>query len=277
MKRLSLKVWYRSEYIDVNCYYYDFPFIGVHNDWMLREYPKLEYFGPGRLLSGIHTTDKLNTFFKLNPSIRKCAVDVSYYFVNDIANIGLEVDVLAIICDDFELGMSQDLYKELSEQKFFKRLQLYGASLLPENCADLSPLEGIGALEKLQISGRFFSFCSLQCMTNLKTLCFEDVMNSQFEDIDEICTLTQLERVSIDKATQAQMGAFIGHLPKLNTFTVQKIKNGNVNINLLRWNREENYLAVKRATHETNYKLVEIKRFESYEWDHDFGYPQRRY
>lgn len=289
LKRLSLKplsnCLEQFQYDAIFCaFFYNQHFlIGYDDDWMLRKYPKLEYF---RLDSDqlSHQSPRLVSFFKQNPNIRKFATCASF-ISKGVINLGLEVDDLAITCNDIEITMYKDLYDSLSAKKMFKRLQLYEISISPRIFLDL---EGIRALEKLHCCpDSLFSLNSLTSIENLKTLCVSDVGGKV--NIDAISTLTQLEKVFLFKAKLLEMEAFIVHLPKLKTISIETIKNdGNIGNNISKWNRERkhlagackvtvyvpNYQAAKWSAHETNCKLVELKRFESYEWDYDFGYRQ---
>lgn len=282
LKRLSLKSYWNP--MDFS---FELPLIGVDESWMYRKYPMLEYFGFG----GVPIYDKLDDFhvlFKQNPNIRKFAFEPSHCPWL-ITSLKIEVDDLAIICYDFEIGLYGQLYENLPDAKFFKRLQLYNFFDLPDN---LEPMRDDASPFVEKVLEKVHGWCSLDLlanMKNLKILCVPDVEYK----VDVVRTLIQLEKVSIVKATVTQMEEFIVNLPKLNTITVKLIDGGNIGNKVLKWDRERKrlagackvtvyvpadvFLAVKWAAHETNSKLVELKRLESYSWDHDFGYPQGRY
>lgn len=285
--------------IDETC----FPLIGVNNEWMLHSYPTLEYIALGDISGYYPRIDELRAFFERNQNVQKFAVDVSYFSVQNVADMGLQVENFAILCANDNPGVWNDMFAALHQNKFYKRLQFYDPEQRPIHIDGLNALQNINELEKFCTRRKVYSFPSLLCLKNLKTLRIKDLGSPEYDEndennllyeVEELCQLTQLETVSIEKASSAELTALIGRLPNLKTLMATEMKDSNVSISLFNCNKKREllyrprkvrvylpeaiYLAVKSATNETNHALVQLKRIDSYQWEDDFSYiPQTIY
>lgn len=257
------------------------PIIGTENSWLLREYPKLEYFGLKIVNPSILNLDELISFFQKNPNVRKFATNEDCIKMDWLVQAKMQVNDLAISNGLF----GSNMFELLKLKEHFKRLQLY-VFFIPHG--QLSDFTTVKSLEKVYVM--FYSSYQrgLLCLVNLKELCIQ-AASADLNTVVLASTLNNLERVSITTATFKDIEAFIVHAPKLNTLTIHAIKqiDDDITIDLVKWNRnrghlaqarkvilfvdESVYLAVKWKTSEINYNLLELKRIQSCEWTHDFG------
>lgn len=121
-------------------------FIGTGNKWLLRQYPKLNYFGLHACTTNYQTAE-LKSFFRLNPNIRKLATygDNLLWATDDwLFKSNLDLDELAIKPYDFESELWASLDHVVPKIKFAKRIQSYdhsGGTIIKECRHQFVPVE----------------------------------------------------------------------------------------------------------------------------------------
>lgn len=268
---------------------------GTGNEWLLRQYPKLEHVvlddrGVGGQGDGSETLE-LRTFFEQNPNIHILSTTFHYLWENRRCMLGANIkfDRLDIQGDCFlEYGMHRicGLLKELYEHGFYQRLHFNGYYIYSEE--DINEILSLCALEKLHLGCIDVEF-AMKPLITLKELSF-----SCGRDLKYIKSLTSdlinVERISIKCASIDDIVPFISESAKVKRIKVDDLesgiyyKNGIVNVSALNEKRKELvgagiitifvketvFLTTKWANAKTNCSLVELKRNQSIEKDFKF-------
>lgn len=262
--------------------------IGSGNDWLFQKYPKLENF---ELIDCCDLkNNELQIFLEQNPNVRTFSTDSRSFWENrhSLLRSNIKLDRLAIdICqskiidsNNQSISLGDSLYEllaELHERGFFKRLCLY---LDFVNQKDLQKIFLLTSLE--MVCGDILQI--YDPMPNLKILgvCYGDeILNiAQLPNI-----IPNLERIYFARVTFDCISPFICNSAKLKQIKIKNLndKNKFKSISLAKLNeerqklvgerkllifvREKDYLAMKWTKKNLKYSLLEIRRFESFEWE----------
>lgn len=107
---------------------YLYSFIGTSNEWLLHQYPNLEYSGLHFVDNYNCQTDELKISLQQNPNIRKLATyaeNFVYPASRWLYEANLQLDDLAITMLG-EPKLTERIYPFLSNNNFSKRTQVYG-------------------------------------------------------------------------------------------------------------------------------------------------------
>ena len=253
----------------------------------IRDSPKLEHF---ELIDCCDLkNNELVTFLERNPSIRTFSTDSRSLWETRDSLLGsnIKLERLAIDVGQSKIIDSKnqtilfgdslyELLKELHKQGVYKKLSLY------LDFVSQIHLQNMFLLKSLEmVCGDILQFNDP--MPNLKTLgvCYGDeIMN-----IDCLPSVTpNLERIYMARVTFKTLVPFICHSAKLKQIKLKSLNDENFkSISLPKLNKErekligahkllifvkeEDYLAFKWSKNNLTFSLLEIRRFESFEWE----------
>lgn len=260
--------------------------IGSRNSWLLRNYPNLENF---ELLEAYELKmNELNTFFQQNPNIRTFSTDSKSLWENrnSIMNVDLKFEKFAIdiyqsrIFDSNNqpismLEAAHNLLVQLYEKGFYKWLHLC-LFFIGQQCIDkLFSLRGLEMLigdivriDRLLPEVRAFA-----------VWCGDEIV-----DIESVPRkLPNVERIYFSKITFDRILPFIRHTTRLKQIRIRQLKDECKILDLLTMNKERKklsgackvhiyvkedvYLATKWASNTIDLSLIELKRYDSMEWE----------
>lgn len=259
------------------------------NDWLLQNYPKLEYFffnPPPKSKSLNHIIE----FLKLNPNIRQFATESMCLMENKelMKCTKIKLDDLAVLVTNQEIiRQLHRLLYSLQQRRIFKRLKIYINGLDQASTDQLSVLDSLVKLHATSIYDRV----TLSILKNL-----EDVYIRNTNDINDLKSfsknLIKLKRIHFETASFDNIMPFIKRAKNLLIINVTHLEKGQhfskrtQTIDLFALNRarkqltdaqkvtlyvkEKIFLATKWAMGMTDLDLISIKREESYEADEDF-------
>lgn len=270
-----------------------------HN-WLLRKYPKMEYleFIGGKMCQ----INELNDFFTQNSNVRTFSTNQQVIWANRniFLNSQINLDVLDVLYENDYIFMelaadacnrskrNVDLLNKLHEQGFYKRLHL---TVHPRNM-NVRPLLGLfNGLEALRIGRYYKNFdFDLTQLTNLKELALDVTTRLTFADFENWAnSLVRLERLFILRSHFIDaIIPFVRRSPSLKKLKIlcAETKDNNVVLNLKKLNEERAklpgaqkvtiyvrdyiFLKTKWTTEngDMNLKFIEMKRSDSYRWDH---------
>lgn len=262
--------------------------IGSGNEWLFKKYPNLEKF---ELIDCCELKqNELVTFLEQNPNIKNFSTDSKTLWEcrHSLLGSSVKLDRLAIdICQSkiidsnnqsISLGDSMyELLAELHEHGIYKRLCLYLDFVHQQ---DLQKMFLLSSLE--MVCGDILQIN--KPMPNLKILgvCYGDEIINM-EKLPNI--LSNLERIYFARVTFDCILPFICHSVKLKQIKIKNLNDENrfMSINLAKLNnereklpgarkllifvKEEDYLTMKWTKNNLKFNLIEIRRFESFEWE----------
>lgn len=258
-----------------------------NEQWLLQKHPKLEHLEWVDDEKDIKN-EQLEIFFEQNRNLRSFATSASILW--DLRHsMDVKLDDLAIDIDHFaatDLISIIELLYELHQRGVYQWLHLYTTSLqLSQTSVDnLAHLHGLVKIYLRNIS-HDVSFFPL---VNLKE--FGIYLCSSFTACDKIARdSVNLERLYFWKAGIYNLVPFLRYSAKLKKIKVQHFEPGEnfasilTTINAERANLsraqkvtiylDENiYLDFKWTTNSSDLGFIRIKRAESFEWQHHFGY-----
>lgn len=261
--------------------------IGAQNDWLLRNYPTIEHFE----LTELHELQlpELKGFFEQNPNVRTFSTDAKSLWVNrellKAANVKLDIFVINIclskIVDSNKrlISIKDSIYKllvELHECGFYRRLHLYVYFVEQKDVDLLLTLSAIEMLNGDVIRvGRHLETVKASC------ICYPDeILNIECLPINCL----NLERIYLSEVTSDRLLPLIQYLAKLKVIKINQLKDKPFfrQLNLSAMNkereklidarklriyvREDVFLATKWTKRCVNFSLIELKRFEAFEW-----------
>lgn len=264
--------------------------------WLHRHYPQLKCI---ELLPATREeVPALKTFFELNTGIQKLAIsDATFWFNRKlITPIDLKLNVLAIEHNrSCNLDSFCRLLKELYERGFYKNLHFYcSVSFQQEIINQLVSMSKLVKLRAKSESGHFH----LSALVNLDELCINK--SCLISDLKLLpITLVNLKMIHFCEASSDDILPFILSAAKVNKIKVLFLLSGQyfceltkiLNLSALNKEREkltdarkitiyvmdQVYLATKWAMRQTDYSLIEMKRIDSYDWQHEFNSHYYRY
>lgn len=262
--------------------------IGTDNKWMGRTYPKLIHF---ELTDSFELkSNELKIFFEQNPSIRTFSTDARSLWENrrTILNTNVKLDIFVInICqskivdaNNQPISIKDSVYNilvELYSRGFYKRLHLYVYFVDQTNLDKMFSLSAIEMLngDVVRLEG---------ALTDLKTLaiCYGDEILNMHNIPNK---LLKLERIYFSEITSDRVLSFVCYSPKLRQIKIRRVKDGNhfkildfYALNKKRehligarkvtvYIKEDLYLAIKMMNNTISFSLIELKRFETAEWE----------
>ncbi|XP_055306234.1 uncharacterized protein LOC129570589 [Sitodiplosis mosellana] len=264
---------------------------GRENLWLLQQYPLLEHFLVNDFDSGGPEegweVPLLRTFFQQNPNIRIFSTTFNFLRRNTDCWLGanIKLDQLEITGFASNIKRTSDLLNTLYDQGFYKHIHVYVMFLTTDTLRDLSELKG---LEKLYLKNNKESIV-LPPLNELKELAMNCVQDP--EQLTRIAqNLTSIERIFVAQATINDVLPFIQHAQNVNKIKINRLEHGNrsenITLDLITLNKyrkelvgaskitiyvpEKWYLETKWTMGTTDYSLIELKRAETYIWDHLF-------
>lgn len=237
-------------------------------------------------------------FLERNPSIQKFATEQQFLRAESIAtmkaNIKLDELAIKIRWTDDLVSFCHEL-NELHERGFYKRLQLYFGKLLRMKQGMIDSLATVNGLVKLNIYGLIDGPIALSALTSLEEIYVHfSYMIADPAAVANNCI--NLKRIYFHKSHMVNVMPFIGRSLNLEKIEMDFLYVGfqgdiyydwrdNI-IDLIALNgvrqqlpnaekvtiytQERIYLKTKEAMNETNFDLIQLKRKESFEWEHDF-------
>lgn len=263
--------------------------IGDDSNWLLQTYPKLDFFELQPL--DYRAISELKTFLELNPTIRKLRISAQCLWKNrhSLLKAKVTLDDLEIVEIDIESDNFLHLLNELREQNFYQRLSVSWWYFDQEAANRLTILK---ALVTLYAFNSEHIHLDLPVLANIEELYFYKCNETNLVDLAK--DLTKLKRIVLTIATFDDIRMLMGRNRSLQKLKVEKIENGthfsNNILNLAALNaereklgvaqkvqiyvNEEIYLATKWSIKLEEFRLVGIKRTQSFEWDHAFRWIQ---
>ncbi|XP_055303133.1 uncharacterized protein LOC129568837 isoform X3 [Sitodiplosis mosellana] len=266
------------------------------NDWLQKNYPKLEHLEltPIKLMQ--FNVSELAHFLHINPSVRSFSTSIRFLWENQqkFLRSGIQLDTFGVKIGrnyglrfrdvlDVETSMIFDLLNQLYAQGFYKQLHLFVTHIDEEYTNEIVSVRG---LEKLCIKNYIQSY-NLPLVTNLKELSIMDTTPTA--DMEILANgLVNLERLYLCKTTYNDILPFIRQSVKLNRIIVKGVYFSENIFKVSTMNKEREklknarkvtiyvpddlFVTIKWATPngDTDLKLVEIKRCDSYRWDHHY-------
>lgn len=266
--------------------------IGSSDDWLNKSHPTLEYFE----LNSKRQNDKVITFLKNSPKIRKFSTTIEFLLANmdSISKSKMKLHTLAILHGKCEIDVAKlnDTMQQLSNLqsgRLFQHLNLYFTEISKKH-------RNIYSLELLSIVRIFYNAnhqhnFQLSPLISLKKLYLSDI--AQITDFDDtVGRLKTLNYIKFDYVTIAKLLPFVKKFPYLTKIHVCTIFNGlcfdnkthvldisainavrkkcpNAN-NLTIYVKENVYLATIRSLKTAIAGSIEIKRIDSDDEVHDF-------
>lgn len=264
--------------------------IGTGNDWLFRKYPTLEHID----LTDLYEIKKgrLKKFFQQNANIKTFSTDAKTLWLNQntLLQLDLKLEKFAVYISQSKVFNTKnlpiaikvpmyELLDELYARCFYKRLHLYVFLFDQENLDKMISLSGIEMLsgdihriDRTLVDLRSFSVCY-----------GDEIMN--IENLPK--NLPNLDRIYFTYLTSTHILPFICYSPHLRIIKIRNLiegvhfKNGILDVTALNEERkkldwackttiyidEEVYLTSKWAHYSINLNFIELKRFESIEWD----------
>lgn len=264
----------------------------TQHDWLHQKYPTLKYFKfcPHQA----DFTELVTTFLDTNPNIRKFATSSKFLWCirSSLTAANIALDDLAIKIEDAilyeeEIRLLCHLLNELHSSGFYKKLHLYYCCEYKRTFIDQLAL--LTGLVKLYVSQPEEQI-ELSALKNLEELFI--ISSDQIMDFKALATnLTNLKMIHLNYACLDEIVPFISQAVKMEEIVIEFLrdeikKNENIIIDLFALNtgrekldgaqkvtlyvRENIYLETKRAAKQTDFRLINLKRIESYRWSHDF-------
>lgn len=262
--------------------------IGNGNEWLLRKYPSIKHFELVEFY-GLKRNE-LKVFFDQNRNIRTFCTDSKGLWENKDSILGsdIKLDTLAVdmyqskLFDSNDQPISMvdsvyDLLAALHARDFHKYLHLY---LLFVNQLHISKLCTLGDIEML--NGDIIRIDRL--LPEVKV--FAVWSGDEILNIENIpVNIPNIERISMWKVTSSTILPFIRSLPRLRQIRIGSLKDLNEfkHFDLSVWSeerkrlsaaskvaiyvKEDAYLAAKWTMKSIDFEFVELKRFESSEWE----------
>lgn len=265
--------------------------IGSSNNWLHRNFSTLEHFEVRSC--GNRSLEELKTFLELNPNIRKLAINSTCFKINKNTLLATDAKLNNLAIDyDPSPWTDNTFYTTLNEllhRNFYKRLHFY--CRYPYGLYNGDRLDSLNAYVKLHIITAGFPI-DLSIARDLEELCIPNI--SHIINLDMLCNLKKLERISMYHAKSDDILPFITSAKQLRKIKISQFHSGlhfnrksNI-LDLIAFNEErkkldnaikvtiyaeENvYLATKRAMGLNELTLIDLKRIDSFDCDHDFSY-----
>lgn len=279
LKNLSIKRLYKIRDKSV--------IIGLNNDWLLRKYPTLEHLE----LIDIYElrNNELKTFFELNPNVRSFSTDSVSFEENLHFFLSTDVKLNKLAIEYSSRNVSDnvhDLLAQLYEKGCFKTLYIYSACDLQANLDQFLSKTLSSAVESLHldISWRWYDEFHIDvCLKNLKVLAVDNL--DKVADIENLPSkLPNIEKIYFIYTNSKEILPFIRKSPKLKTILLKRRYYAAEFPDLIQMNQERkklagarkvaiylcenNFLASKWGIKKTNLEMIELRRFESFEWNY---------
>lgn len=285
--------------------------VGFVNKWLLRQYPKLENFKLLDFLepegSGIQ---EMTTFFELNSSIRTFSTSLQFLKANGqyFKKTTTKLDQLCINITSEHYNLIGDVMNvliELHRHGFYQCLYLYRGCLCTVDGVNLKGLLSMPGLEKIR-----FSSCEqldLPPLPGLKELKIGSIkMSTDWKIVSN--SIMNVERVYIENGSLSDIEPFIHHFEKLKHIKIgfgasqkndtrfpldrgltigqskdsfyvdylssldkERSKLANASKTTI-YIDEEIYLALKWSSNIRNFKSIELKRSEAFQWNNHNWY-----
>lgn len=262
------------------------------NDWLLKTYPKLEHLEltPIKLMQ--FNVNELAQCLQYNPSLRSFSTSIRFLWENQqkFLRSGIKLETFGVkigrnyglrFRDILEVETSAifDLLNQLYDRGFYRQLHLFVTHIDDEYTNEMVSVKG---LEKICIKS-FIQSYDLSLVTSLKELSIMDTTSTV--DMEMLANgLVNLERLYLCKITYNDILPFIRHSVNLYRIILKDDLFNVFNVNTLNCEREklknarkitiyvqdDHFVAIKWATTngDTNLKFIEVKRCDSYRWDH---------
>lgn len=262
--------------------------MGKHNEWLHREYPKLEFVefddsdigGDGNA----SVIPELKIFFTLNPNIHTFSTTFHLLLENSRWMIGSSVQFDALeVKGNCYLAQSMDrvcgLLSTLHEQGFYKRLHFHGNYIYTEDWNRIATLPSVELIYLTTVWNPIVLPPSMSCV---KELGFQ--FSRDCKDPERLANnLMNIERVFFERSASTDILPFIRIAPRLKAICVLHLVEGtyfeNGVIDVAAMNRErENlnnackqtifveesiFLTTKWAGMPTQRSLIQLKRIEA--------------
>lgn len=256
------------------------------NKWLLHKYPKLERLGWSQSVRKDRKIGELKTFFQLNPNIIGFRTSFHCFWSNRDALVKshLQLTDLTIEFDDWtwtpnNIHETYKLLNELHQRKIYKRLHFFARYYNQQYFEQMVLLVGLHSLKLHEISERY----TLPQLPQLKELTIRYIntdlgtLVGKFENVERISfkyaeskhflpfvyACPALKEMKIDVVTDRIQFDCILDLAKING---ERGKMPNAR-KLTIYIDESVFLATKWVQ-PTEWKFVEIRRAQSYEWNH---------
>lgn len=265
--------------------------IGSDNNWLCRHYPTLEHFELTELYE--LKSDELKTFFNLNPNVRSVSADSISLETNSglFLSFDPKFDAFAIeLSNRNESKFVYDLLAQLHERGFYKRLHVYSRCNLQENLDEILSMPFSNAVESLHFDIPWSNHMIHidHPLKNLKILAIDNPCKIQ--NIETLPSkLPNLERIYFREANIQEIRPFICGSTKLKTMKIFRVVHSDRLYcvsefpKLFEMNKEHKKLVGARkvaiyiceglilvskwAKKATNLDLIELRRFDSLEWN----------
>lgn len=262
------------------------------NKWLQYKLPTFEHLSV--LNSSIFPLLELQTFFKLNPNIRRFFTGANCVIANEnwLMKSNIHLDELGIKCfDRVNIPNICRLLNALFERGFYRRLNLY----LNENfdASFLNLVASLEGLDKLLMDENWWINFVKTPMPQIKELCLSSYLETRgpLEELVESCV--NIEKINIVWTDFDYLTPLIRHSDKLKQIKVQNLfddkiycRNGIINLPALNKERmkcdcaskvtiyvaEELYVKTKEKFMRASFSLIELKQAESIKWNEEFEF-----
>lgn len=257
--------------------------IGDSNDWLHRKYPTLEQFQLNKSNRKFDGIGELKAFLELNPNIKKLQIHQRHMkgFEDLWMSANVQLDEFALVTASIDTNLCS-LLNNLHASGFYKRLKLECICKISQDTVDQ-----LAALKRLIELLSFFRMDSveLSALIDLEKLYIGRIRGIiDFHALPS--TLKNLQAIRFYSASFDNIWPFVGQAPQLKRIAIEHLYVGkhfcsvtNV-IDLVTLNKERNkverackltiyvqekiYLATKWALKDIDFKLIRLKRIESY-------------
>lgn len=261
--------------------------VGINNNWLHRQYATLEHISFQEICprTFVDRIDEIVTFFVQNPNIRIFSTSLEFLreYAFSLSDAGIKFDELHVvehISPDFMDYDCLELFAELHDINFYKKLHLSGETLdILMHEDDLKMITPLG-IARLSLT---YSTFILPAMPDIK-----EIYIDRFDEPHQFVNVKNVERLHFRTLSLAEIMLVICEFPKLVLFKFDELANDAETINLPALNRKREkvtgaskitiyvdetiFFATKWATPKTEYRLIELKRSQTYYWERLFKF-----
>lgn len=265
--------------------------IGTGNKWLTQRYPSLQHLELTDLYE--FKNDDLKVLFQKNPQIHSFSTDAKSLLINQHSFLSSDAKLEKLAVDFhhpknintdadplFIVNFLYNLLIDLNQKEFYRSLHMFITFVDRQNC-----MQKLFSVKSLEMLGGFVISIENPLM-KLKEL---DI--NKGSEINNLNTfpnkMPELERIYFSEATVNDILPFICHSYKLKIMKIDQLldgiylENGVLDLVVLNKEREKLnkarkvviyvnetvFLATKWIQKEMNFKLIEMRRGESFEYE----------
>lgn len=194
----------------------------LDNEWMLHQFPSLKHLNLMRYSKDEFTTQKLRTFFELNPNVRQFTIYEDTVMMNShwMSESNVHFDDLNILCNNKgDMSTIYDVLKDQFKGGFYKRLNLYFRYKIDQD--DFNSIAALDGLNTLYLDYMGDVRMRTTPMPQLKELFLPYSPTSVNESSILIDSFMNIERLFVRKGYLKSIVPFICCSAKLKVIEIQ--------------------------------------------------------